>query len=305
MTQAPEPAAEQASSPLRVGILLTCHNRREITLRCLDRLAACELPVGVDLRVILVDDGSTDGTSQAVTKRHPNVEIVHGDGSLFWAGGTRTAMLRARELGLDAHVWLNDDVGLDPTALLDLVGTYRDAREHTGEMSIVVGTMRDPQTDETTYGGVRQTSRWHPLKFAVVDPGDQPKRCDAMNGNLVYIPAAVVDEIGVLSDVYVHAIGDFAYGLEARAHGAAIWTCPGYQGTCGRNDPAGTWEDRALPVAERYRKLRGPKGLPRRAYIRFLRLAGARWTWPFFYVLPYVRVAITSAQAWLRGQRAR
>lgn len=278
---------------LRIAPLLTCHNRRETTLRCLERLFACRLPAGVELDPILVDDGSTDGTADAVRRRFPHVHVVEGDGSLYWAGGTRLAMLTARERGADAHLWLNDDVALYPTALTDLIGTYREVCEGSANMAIVAGTMRDPETGALTYGGVRRASRWHPLKFELVPPGPGPREVRTVNGNLVLIPRAVVDAIGVLSEVYVHAIGDFAYGLEARRAGARVWICPGVQGECGRNDPEGTWEDPALPLRERLAKLRGHKGLPPRAYARLARLAGAKF-WPAFVALPYARVLVTS-----------
>lgn len=280
----------------RIAALIACHDRRDTTVRCLDHLFACRLPDGVELEVILVDDGSSDGTGEAVTRRFPAVHLLHGDGSLFWAGATRKAMEAARAMGVDAHLWLNDDVVLDPSALVDLWGTYQDLRLEEGEATIVVGTMRDPETGRTTYGGVLPSSRWHPLKFARVEPGDAPRRCATMNGNLVLIPEAVVDRIGVLSPVYVHSMGDYGYGFEAGRAGASVWICPGTQGTCPRNDPAGGWEDPEVPLRERLRKLRGVKGLPVRSYARLVRLSGAR-PWPLFVALPYLRVVVTSLLA--------
>lgn len=293
-------------APFRVAALLTCHDRRETTLRCLAGLFACRLPAGAALEVILVDDGSRDGTGAAVAERYPEVEVLTGDGSLFWAGGTRLAMEEARRRGVDAHLWLNDDVVLAPTALEDLIGSYRQLRAVHGDDVIVVGTMRDPDSGETSYGGVRHASRWHRLKYARLDPSDAPQECTTMNGNLVMIPRSVVERIGVLSPVYVHTIGDYGYGLEARRAGASIWICPGYQGGCGRNDPTGSWEDPDRPLAERLAKLRGVKGLPPRAYARLARLSGAR-PWPLFVALPYLRVVVTSVRAWLgrTGRRAR
>lgn len=298
MTFGETTGAATTRTPFRVAALLTCHDRRETTLRCLDRLFACRLPEDAALEVILVDDGSLDGTGAAVAERYPDVDVLVGDGSLFWAGGTRLAMEEARARGVDAHLWLNDDVVLAPSALEDLLSSYRRLRAENGDDVIVVGTMRDPVSGETSYGGVRHASRWHPLRYARLDPSDAPQECTTMNGNLVMIPRAVVERIGVLSPVYEHTIGDYGYGLEARLAGASIWICPGYQGSCGRNDPAGSWEDPNLPLAERLEKLRGVKGLPPRAYAHLAQLSGAR-PWPLFVALPYLRVLVTSARAWL------
>ncbi len=63
-----------------IAVLLTCHNRRAETLRCLEALLAQD--AGASLRVFLVDDGSTDGTGEAVRVSFPQVNVVQGDGSL-------------------------------------------------------------------------------------------------------------------------------------------------------------------------------------------------------------------------------
>ena len=51
----------------KIATLLTCHNRKEKTLKCLNSITAQHIPKQVGkIDVFLVDDGSTDGTSEAV-----------------------------------------------------------------------------------------------------------------------------------------------------------------------------------------------------------------------------------------------
>jgi glycosyltransferase involved in cell wall biosynthesis len=112
-----------------VAALLTCHNRREKTVACLDRLFAqdCLGPQGrggseVIVDVFLVDDGSRDGTAQTIREKFPQVAIAHGPGNLFWAGGMRLAWrtaVQARKY--DAYLLLNDDTLLRPDALRSLM----------------------------------------------------------------------------------------------------------------------------------------------------------------------------------------
>lgn len=71
----------------RIAVLLTCHNRREKTLTCLQSLYECQLPDNFDLDVTLVDDGSTDDTTRSVKENFPNITIIHGNGHLFWNRG--------------------------------------------------------------------------------------------------------------------------------------------------------------------------------------------------------------------------
>ena len=74
---------------MKIAVLIASHNRRDATLGCMSRL----LPqLGEDARVYLVDDGSHDGTAAAVAGlKDKRINVINGDGSLFWAKGMRKA----------------------------------------------------------------------------------------------------------------------------------------------------------------------------------------------------------------------
>ena len=79
----------------KVAVLLTVHNRREKTLACLEncyrQIDSMKGDDTYSFSVYLVDDGSTDGTSEAVLQTYPQTHVINGDGSLFWNHGMRTA----------------------------------------------------------------------------------------------------------------------------------------------------------------------------------------------------------------------
>src|SRR5215213_1125781 len=99
-----------------LAVLITCHNRRAKTIACLDALFTQARFAG-GFRVFLVDDGSTDGTREAVEAQFSNVTILRGNGTLFWCGGMRKAFAAAAPSDPDHYLWLNDDTRLDPDAL--------------------------------------------------------------------------------------------------------------------------------------------------------------------------------------------
>ena len=103
----------------KVAVLLTCHNRVEKTLKCLSKLFGQQVDESVKVTVYLVDDGSTDGTGIAVKDRYPDINVIYGDGSLFWNGGMHQAFAEALKVGFDYYLWLNDDTNL--SFLLGLV----------------------------------------------------------------------------------------------------------------------------------------------------------------------------------------
>ena len=162
---------------MKVTALLTCHNRRQLTLRCLSALFAQELPPATtELHAVVVDDGSTDGTADAVLGAFGDARVIRTDGSLFWARGMQLAERTAVADRPDHLLWLNDDVVLDPDALERLLRTAGSRPE-----AIVVGAVRDPDTGEVTYSGVNR-SWWHPLRTQLVLPGEQPLDADTLNG---------------------------------------------------------------------------------------------------------------------------
>ena len=78
-----------------VAVLIAAYNRKQTTLSCLNSLQALQLPGDVKLEIFLTDDASTDGTAQAVCNLYPQVHLLHGTGSLYWAGGMRYTWAKA------------------------------------------------------------------------------------------------------------------------------------------------------------------------------------------------------------------
>lgn len=290
-------------SPMRIAVLMTCHNRRELTLRCLRALHAA-LPARdrAWVQVILVDDGSTDGTSAAVRREFPGVELLSGDGSLFWAGGMRKAFGHALGRGYDHYLWLNDDTLLHPGAVDGLLDAYGQVAG-AGEGAVVVGSTCDASTGRLSYGGSLRASRWRPMRFQLIAPGALPLPCDVFNGNCVLISSAAAQAVGNIDPVYVHGMGDFDYGLRARAAGIRCWIAPGVVGTCSNNAAKGTAADRDLPLVARWGKMMGPKGVPPRPWARLTQRACGS-LWPLVWAWPYVKLVLTSRRIFPRQGRA-
>ncbi len=283
-----------------VVVLMTCFNRREITVECLRSLAGQGGP-GVSVRVVLTDDGSIDGTGKAAREVWPGITIMQGDGSLFWAKGMALAASAAGDC--DFLLWLNDDVILDRGALARLLRTHR-SLAGPGQGPVVVGALRDPQTGTVTYSGVVRGGFPRPMRFTRVVPAGTPVPADTMNGNLVLVPRGVVERVGHIDGGFSHGMADFDYGLRARALGCEVWVAPETLGTCARNQPARGWTDPALPVRTRLRSMLSPKGLPPRSWMRFTR-RHAGLMWPVYWLSPYVRFVASALLTGRPGIRER
>lgn len=265
----------------RIAVLMTCHNRRDTTLRCLRALYDQALPEGVRFEVYLVDDGCTDGTGDAVREQFSAVRVLQGDGNLYWCGGMRFAWAEAMKEDYDAYLWLNDDTTLLPGAIQTLLSTAREVREKEGQEGIVVGAIRDPVTGTVTYGGDANGEK--------VVPNGHPQKCDLINGNAVLVPACIVATVGNFDPVFTHSFGDSDYAVRARQAGHDSWLTTDYVGT-GESNPKGSdWANPDLAFLRRFRILNGPKGLPFkewRVYAR--RRYGCKW--PLTVIKLYIRL---------------
>ena len=73
----PPTGAWRAMAGLRIAAVMAVHNRRDLTLACLDSLRAQQLLDGT-LDVFVLDDASNDGTAAALVERHPDVQVAPG-----------------------------------------------------------------------------------------------------------------------------------------------------------------------------------------------------------------------------------
>ena len=256
----------------RIAVLMTCFNRRALTLRCLQTLA--QQPEFDAAGLFLVDDGSKDGTGDAVRAMLPEANVIEGNGKLFWNGGMRLAWSTARGSGapFDFYLWLNDDVELTSSALAMLVADA-DAIAPRGAPVIVAAATTEPVTGEITYGAHRTHSPSRPLRMTLVEPTGEPVAADTISGNIVLVSAAAEARLGNMSPVFEHIYGDLDYGFRARQAGIPVALASRPGGTCGANAIAGTALDPALSRLTRLRlRLREERRVHARDWRRFVRL---------------------------------
>lgn len=116
---AAEPTASPASAePVSVWTIVLNWNRRDDTLACLKSLLA--MTGGADFRqqILLVDNGSTDGTPAAVRAAFPAVEVLALPANLGFAAGMNQGIRHALARGADWTLLVNNDTVAEP-ALLD------------------------------------------------------------------------------------------------------------------------------------------------------------------------------------------
>jgi N-acetylglucosaminyl-diphospho-decaprenol L-rhamnosyltransferase len=206
--------------PPKIYIIVPVFNRKLWTkqfLYCLRRQTFR------NFEIIVVDDGSTDGTTQLVRNEFTEAKLLRGDGNLWWTGainlGIRYVMSQA--LATDSVLVINDDVEVDPNYLEVLYRLWQ-SMPHTLIGSILV----DIENPDVIYNGGNMVN-WWTAKFTVLNRGERLANFDKdqhidvsfLTGRGTLIPVQVFRDIGVYDDKHFQQCGDTELTVRAKKAG--------------------------------------------------------------------------------------
>ena len=234
-----------------IAILITCHNRKLKTLECLSNLYKQDgIFVDFVLDVFLVDDASIDGTSDEIRKHFPEVNIIYGDGNLYWNRGMHLAWKTAYTFkDFDYYLWLNDDTFLN----YDSISILINSSILLDNKSVVIGSTFSHDLNRTSYGGYSKRGK-------LLVPNGKMQESSTFNGNIVLIPQYVFNRVGILDPRFIHAIGDFEYALRIRKYSLKSFIAPSYLGICEGATKLPKWCQAEYSLLERIRNLYSPLG---------------------------------------------
>lgn len=188
---------------LNFRVITPVHNTREKILGLLAHLTE-RLRIAPEALVI-VDDGSTDGTGASIRERYPAATLLQGDGSLLWTGAIYLGMEKALATGADYIFWLNHDCRPEPGALEKLTGALRD-NPRAGCIGAYCHIAGFPQ-----YPVNPGFKNFAPLEIKAGSA--ELVRADGLNGNFVGFRADAVRRVG-LPDARRHPhYGDGPYTI--------------------------------------------------------------------------------------------
>ena len=261
---------------ISIAVLIAAHNRREATVTAVKRFF--ELPQHLphwDARIYLADDGSTDGTADAVAALKLPVTIVSGPGDWFRARSLAEAW-QAIDSKPDVVLWLNDDV-----TLLDDALEHLDHWHRLVPNAVLVGQVADVSTGVWASGGRNRVGK-SPLRQAAVIATTAPLDVEMTNGQILFIPRVVSDAVGIVDGGFSHGAADFEYGLRVVTAGYRNLAIPGFLGTMRVNPTV-----KATSIRESLRFYERPLGYPFADRRRIVQRHGGR-LWPLQLAAPYV-----------------
>ena len=203
----------------KVCIVTPIHDDRMATLRYLESIENLDYP---NLDVVIVDDGSTDGSAEAIAERYPSVTVLPGDGSLWWTAATNIGAREGLDRGARFIFTCNNDVVLDPQAVTKSVACALEAGDAL--VGAVVFHQQDPE--KVWFSGARFDAHTGDIEHDV-DAPSLPKETQMLTGMGMLIPAEAFMALGGFDlEAFPHYLADCDLSLRASAAGYRLLVAP-------------------------------------------------------------------------------
>jgi glycosyltransferase involved in cell wall biosynthesis/GT2 family glycosyltransferase len=202
-------------SSQKLFVVIPVHNRIGLTRACLDALA---LQTTTAFKIIVVDDGSTDGTAGMIRAQFPAVELLTGDGTLWWSGATNLGIAKSLARGATHILTLNDDTIPPPDFIEHLLNSAAPTPN-----ALIGAYAVDALTGRAVYGGER--IRWATASFrGLLNQDAELVETTHAPGRGLLIPSAVLRRIGLFDAAHFPQLAaDYDFTHRAKRAGYRIY----------------------------------------------------------------------------------
>jgi|KBSSwiStaDraftv2_1062776.scaffolds.fasta_scaffold291404_2 GT2 family glycosyltransferase len=193
-----------------VHVLLPVHNRREVTRGFVRCLKAQTYP---EIRLIVIDDGSTDGTQEVVRQEYPSAEFIRGDGTWWWAGCLQRGFDCLRKKWIketDIVLFANDDTTFAPDYVERAV-RFLDGKKNC----MLLSRIRNAVTGEVDESGVCADLRKMTFREA-----KEPALINCLATRGLFLRWGDVQKVGGFHPIILpHYLSDYEFTIRATRRG--------------------------------------------------------------------------------------
>jgi GT2 family glycosyltransferase len=208
--------------PPRVAAIVLTYQGREVTLEALRSVTAMRYD---NYDIVVVDNGSTDGTAEAVAAAFPQVAVVRVEDNRGAAGGYNLGMSWALARGYDYALILNNDIEVHPDLLGELVAVAaRDPRIGAVGPKVLYFWNRDRIW--SAGGRVRfREAVTRERGIGEVDRGqyDRDEPVDYINGCGLLIRREALLAAGLWDPIFHLSVEDADWCMRLRRCGFSVW----------------------------------------------------------------------------------
>lgn len=217
------PMEESSKAPVVYAVILA-FNHYEDTRECLKSLEETDYEA---LSIIVVDNGSSDGTPNKIRAEFPNVQVIETGRNLGVPWGYNIGFSCALRMGAEYILMLNNDTVVDPQMLRYLV----DAAQSDPEVGILMPKVLYYHNPEVIWA-VGGRHRTFPPAHVIVGqnrPGaafDKPFYLEYALSCGLLIHRRAFEKAGLFDPGYFFYFDDWDFSQRVRAHGLKILFVP-------------------------------------------------------------------------------
>ena len=194
-----------------VYIIIVDYNGYMDTIECLKSIA---LLTTDNYKVIVVDNGSVDGSVEKIKSLGmPNLIVIESEVNLGFSGGNNLGIKYAVSEGAEYILLLNNDTLVEPNFLEVLVSTEKEYQNKV-VLTSKIKYVSDPKRIWCAGGRFNvYTGRTENIGIGEIDSGQYDKRTDVnlISGCCMFIPATIIEEVGLLEEKYFMYCEDLDY----------------------------------------------------------------------------------------------
>ncbi len=215
--------AEKPDHP-RVEVVILNWNGKDDTLHCLNSVDKLRYP---NFHVTVVDNGSVDGSVEAVRATDPSVTVLANKENLGYSGGNNVGIRYALEQGAE-YIWLlNNDAFVEPDALDALI---RAAEENPSAGVLGPKVLCYPET-HLLFSAGETFSLWFNRRTINVGKADDGKEfaqrdVDYVVGCAILVSNEFVKSVGMLDETFFAYFEEVDWCLRGRRSGHRILFVP-------------------------------------------------------------------------------
>lgn len=188
--------------PPSVAVVVLTWNGRDLTLDCLRSLEAVTTP---NVRVMVVDNASTDGTVAAIRDRYrERIDILENPANLGFAAGNNAGIRRALDEGARFILLLNNDTTVAPNFIDELLLAMRES----GGIGIATPKIYFAEPPNRIWYAGGEISLWRGtarhIGIRETDRGqhDRPRDVDYASGCALFARREVFERVGLMDESY-------------------------------------------------------------------------------------------------------
>lgn len=214
-----------------VSIIIPTYNRKEYLKSLLKQLFGQFENSDLNYNIVVVNDGSTDGTTEMLDEEFKKVQVVNGTGEWWYTKSINEGFKYAiKYFNPDYFLILNDDIVLSDSYLETLTRIIRNS-----DLKTIIGSIGI--TYKRPYKVINSGNQWrcrclglykHYINFLTQVSIEDLKGCyDTLTlpGRGMLIPRQIVEDLRFFNEKFkqYHSDGDFT--LRARKKGYEVKIC--------------------------------------------------------------------------------